>query len=88
MANKRTLKKSIHLICEELFAEGVATALYGPQAGKTNSDETLYAILKMQDHYIRRVSHPEPGIPAKAYYRDLWEKFQQEANECIDRINA
>lgn len=88
MANKRTLKKSINLICEELFAESIAASLYGPQANSINVDECLFTILKMQDHYIRRVSHPEPGISAKAYYRDLWEKFQEEVCELIDQINA
>ena len=35
MANKRTLKKAITFICEELFAEGVAISLYGPRPNFT-----------------------------------------------------
>ena len=34
MTNKRTLKKAINMICEELFAEGVAISLYGPRPKK------------------------------------------------------
>ena len=40
MASKRTLKKKINLICEELFAEGVALSLYGPEAQKDNARYT------------------------------------------------
>ena len=62
MANKRTLKKMINLICEELFAEGVARSLYGHDAQKDNGQAILFSIVKMQNNYISRVSHPEPGM--------------------------
>ena len=38
MANKRTLKRAIHLICDELFSEAVAVSMYGPEAGKGNAE--------------------------------------------------
>ena len=49
MASKRTLKKKINLICEELFAEGVALSLYGPEAQKDNgqamtTDRLFYSL--------------------------------------------
>ena len=70
MANKRILKKKINLICEALFADCVAVSLYGPEANKGNAEAHLYTIVQMHDHYIKRVSHPEPGITAKAYFKD------------------
>jgi hypothetical protein len=88
MSNKRTLKKAIRLICEDLFAECVAVSLYGPETNKENAEALLFAIMKMQDNYIDRISHPEPGISAKAYYKDLREKFSAQANEILDQINA
>lgn len=88
MANKRTLKKGIQLICEDLFAECVAVSLYGPEASKENAEALLFAIVKMQDNYINRISHPEPGISAKAYYKDLREKFSEQINEILDQINT
>jgi len=42
----------------------------------------------MEDHYIKRISHPEPGIPAKKYYKDLREKFSSQVNEILDQINS
>lgn len=88
MANKRTLKKGIQLICEDLFAECVAVSLYGPEANKENADALLYAIVKMQDNFINRISHPEPGISAKAYFRDLRSQFSAQVSEILDQINS
>ena len=88
MANKRTLKKAIQLICEDLFAECVAVSLYGPETNRDNAETLLPVIVKMQDDFINRISHPEPGINAKAYYQDLRDKFTAQANEILDQINA
>lgn len=88
MANKRTLKKCINLICDDLFAESVAVSLYGPENDKENAEAVLSSIVKMEDHYIKRISHPEPGVPAKRYYKDLREKFSSQVNEILDQINS
>ena len=87
MANKRTLKQTINLVCEELFAEAVAASLYGNEKHAENSDALLFTILKMQREFICRVSHPEPGMKAKTYFRDLREKFTAQVGEIIDQIN-
>ena len=86
MANKRKLKKRINLICEALFAECVAVSLYGPSPNKENLNAHAFSIVKLQDNAIRRVSHPEPGIPAKQYYKDLRESAQ--VSDILDQINA
>ena len=88
MANKRRLKKRISLICEALFAECVAVSLYGPSPNKENLQAHAFSIVKLQDYAIRRVSHPEPGIPAKKYFKDLREKFGAQVSEILDQINA
>ena len=88
MQNKRTLKKSINLICDALFAETVAISLYGPKENKENAQALLFSIVKLQDHYTRRISHPEPGLKAKKYYADLCEKFNAQVSEILDQINA
>lgn len=87
MTNKRTLKKAINLICEELFAEGVAIALYGPRPQK-DVEALLFSIVKMQQNYISRVSHPEPGMSSKAYYKDLRENFSAQVSEILDQLNS
>ncbi len=86
MANKRTLKKSINLICEELFANCVAASLYGNNVNDENADALLYSIVKMQSDYTSRICHPEPGMPASLYFRDLREQFTAQVSEIIDQI--
>ncbi|MBR0165859.1 MAG: hypothetical protein IJQ13_03150 [Prevotella sp.] len=88
MSNKRSLKKGIQLICEELFAECVAVSLYGHETNKENAEALLFTIVKMQDNFIKRISHPEPGLSAKVYYKDLREKFSAQVGEILDQINA
>lgn len=85
MANKRSLKQTIALVCEELFAECVAGSLYGQN--KDSAKALLYSIVKMQNDFICRISHLEPGIPAKLYFKDLREKFVAQVSEIVDQIN-
>ncbi len=85
MANKRSLKRSITIICEEIFAECVAASLYGQN--RESAEALIFSIIKMEDDYIRRISHPEPGMPPRQYYKDLREKFAAEASEIIDHLN-
>ncbi|MBQ9356755.1 MAG: hypothetical protein IJT98_05650 [Prevotella sp.] len=87
MANKRTLKRAINGICEDMFVECVAASLYGAEKQAENAEALLSTILTIQRNYINRVSHPEPGMKAKDYYKDLCEKFAKQVNEVIDQIN-
>jgi hypothetical protein len=88
MANKRTLKHAINLICEELFTEAVAASLYGNERHQDNAEALLFSIIKLQANYISRVSHVEPGLKAKSYFKDLREKFNAEVGDIIDQINS
>ena len=87
MANKRNLKKRINLICEALFADCVAVSLYGPKGNKENMEALLFSIVKMEDHFTRRISHPQPGIKPKAYFKDLREKFGAQVSNILDQID-
>lgn len=86
MANKRNLKKKINYICSELFAECVADSLYNGNREEKDVKAMLHAIISIHRNYICRVSHPEPGIVQKAYYKDLISKFNGEVGEIIDQI--
>ena len=87
MANKRSLKHIINLVCEDLFSECIAASLYGNEAHKDNAEALLFSIVKMQADFICRISHPEPGMSAKLYYKDLREKFTAQVGELVDQIN-
>ena len=86
MANKRELKRSISYICSDLFAETVAASLYDKKASKENLEALLASILIIHDDFIRRVSHPEPGLAPKAYYKAIIEDFNKQVSEIIDHI--
>lgn len=86
MANKRELKKRINYICSDLFAECIASSLYGIPADKQTLDALLYSIIKIHSNYIARISHPEPGMKAGAYYKDLTENFSKQINEIVAQI--
>ena len=87
MANKRTLKQAINLISEELFVECVAASLYGNEKHPENTEALLQSIIKMQSDFISRVSHPEPGMKAGVYYKNLRESFTKQVGEIVDQIN-
>ena len=87
MNNKRNLKQTINLVCGELFVEAVAASLYGNENNAENSDALLFSIMKMQNDFVSRVSHPEPGMKPRIYFRDLREKFAAQVSEIVDQIN-
>jgi len=87
MANKRVLKRVINQIGEELFAEYVAATHYD-ETKHAENPELLLSILRTRDSFISRVSHPEPGLSAKAYYKDLVDSFQKQVNELVDQLNG
>ena len=87
MTNKRTLKKSITQICEAMFSECVATSFSAQKSSLENIESLLLSIARLQNDFISRISHPEPGMPAKKYFKVLREQFAAQASEMIDHIN-
>ena len=87
MSNKRDLKRTINYVCGDLFTEGIAASLYGENRDNDNTEAILTSILVMHSNYIRRVSHVQPGMPAKVYFKDLKDKFSKEVNEIVDQLN-
>ena len=87
MSNKRDLKRTINYICGDLFTEGIAASLYGENRDNDNTEAILTSILVMHSNYIRRVSHVQPGMPDKVYFKDLKDKFRKEVNEIVDQLN-
>ena len=88
MASKKNLKRAIHSICEDLFAEAIAVSLYGAKGQQGNAEALLFSILKLEDECIRRASHVEPGMPAKAYFKNLAEDFRIQVSAVIDQLNS
>lgn len=87
MSKKKDLKHTINCICGDLFAEVVAISLYGSQQPTDAVHDLLSAVIVMRNDYVKRISHPEPGISPKAYYKKLVEDFNRQATEIVDQIS-
>ena len=85
MANKRDLKRTINYITSELFAETVAASLFNGNQ-QADVDGILSSIVMVNADFIKRVSHPEPGIKAGDYYKNLTKDFNKQVSEIIDQI--
>lgn len=88
MAKKRDLKQTINYVCSDLFAEGVAASLYGTANNEEAVNNLLSSIIVTRNDFVKRVSHLEPGMTAREYYRQLISDFNQRINEIIDQIGT
>ena len=87
MANKRDLKRTINYITSELFAETMAAIINSDKVDKEAGANLLASIIITRDDFIKRVSHPEPGMKAHKYFKTLAVDFNNSMSEIIDRIS-
>lgn len=85
MANRRELKKNVNYIAGELFSECLINSLYVPGTDKTKADALMAEVLTMQDEFISRISHTEPGN-VKGFYKKFRSDFNNKVDEIIDAI--
>lgn len=85
MASRKNLKKNINYIAGELFTECLVHSMYVPGTDKEKADELMAEILKMQDEFVSRISHTEPGN-VKGFYKKFREDFNKEVDAIIDAI--
>ena len=85
MANRRQLKKSVNYIAGELFAECLVNSYLIPGTDKEKADKLMADILRMQDEFVSRISHTEPGN-VKGFYKKFRADFNAKINEIIDAI--
>ena len=85
MASRRQLKKNVNYIAGELFAECLVSSLLIPGTDKDKADQLMADILRMQDEFISRISHTEPGN-VKGFYKKFRSDFNAKINEIIDAL--
>lgn len=88
MANKRELKHAINSVCNELFAECEAVAHYGNKSDDENIGAILISIITINNDFVRRVSHPEPGMKPRTYFKNLTSNFNKHVVEILDQISS
>lgn len=84
MANRKTLKKVIAGISNELLTDCVAIGMVG-DADQEKLSALAARVLAMEKEYIARVNHTEPGS-VRLFYKKLREDFTQEANQLAAEI--
>lgn len=85
MASRRILKKNVNYIAGELFTECIVNSLYVPGTDKKKADELMAEVLNMQDEFISRISHTEPGN-VKVFYKKFRADFNTKVDEIIDAM--
>ena len=85
MAKRRELKKNVNYIAGELFSECLINSKFILGTDKKKADELMVEIMKMQDEFISRISHTEPGN-VKGFYKKFRSDFNAKVNEIIDAI--
>ena len=76
MASRRELKKNVNYIAGELFTECLINSMFIPGTDK---------VMKMQDEFVTRISHTEPGN-VKGFYKKFRADFNAKVNEIIEAI--
>ena len=87
MMNKRSLKKAINVVSDQLFANAVAVSLYGNNRNAENDEALIKSIINMRNDFVSRISHPEPGMKKQEFYKDLRDKSISQAQELADQIS-
>ena len=86
MPNKKNLKKTINNICNDVLSECVAASLYSGKTDPGTVESIITSIIITRNDFVNRISHPEPGMEAKAYYDHLANACAEEISEIIDHI--
>jgi len=86
MANKRDLKKSINYVAGELFGECLVLKAL-KKADDAKVDEVLTDILNLQNEFLARANHPQPGA-IKPYFRKLYSDFGDAIEAIIAKMQG
>lgn len=85
MASRRNLKKVITFVVDELATE--AFLMSYDAKGDTEAWVNLFnKIFSLNNDYIARVSHVEPGMPARKYFNALCDSFNADAKVILDEV--
>lgn len=78
MANRKSLKKQINYIVECMYAE-LCFYSVAPNSNKEKIADALTKIIQLQEEYIKRISHVEPGN-TKAFFKQLKNEFDTQVD--------
>lgn len=79
------MKKNVNYITGKLFAECLINSMYVPGTDKEKAEKLMGEVLKMQDEFISRISHTEPGN-VKGFYKKFHTDFNAKLDEIIEGL--
>jgi len=85
MASRKELKKNVNYIAGVLFTECLVNTMDNPEVDQKKADELMTEVLVMQNEFVSRISHTEPGN-VKGFYRKFRRDFDAKVTEIIDAI--
>ena len=87
MASRRKLKRDVGYVIGDLFTECLITKEFVPGADKAAADDLMVDLLKMDNEFITRISHTQPG-EAKQYYRAYYKDFNDALQNIANKLNS
>lgn len=87
MASRKNYKKVITYIADQLATQAFF-ASYDSKADAAEWIEVFNSIFALNKEYIARVSHVEPGLPAREYFDTVSMSFNEDAKAILDKINT
>ena len=85
MASRKNLKKVITFVVDELATEAFLLS-YDAQGNTEAWVDLFNKIFSLNNEYIARVNHVEPGMPAKKYFNTLCDSFNADAKALLEEI--
>lgn len=85
MANRRTLKKAIRIMGEDLLVELMAAQQMNSKIPQADIENVAQSILRMQTDFISRLSHVDKR-QVKRFFAQLNDDLNVCTNEIIDHI--
>ena len=86
MASRRDLKRDISYVIGDIFTECLIYKELVPGTDKAAAEKLIVDLLRIDNEFITRISHTEPG-KAKEYYRALIKDFQKQISEVLDKLS-
>lgn len=86
MASRRHLKRDINYVIGDIFTECIIYKELVPGTDKAKADDIMVRLLQVDNEFITRISHTEPGN-AKEYYRQLVKEFNEAIALIIDSLS-
>ena len=85
MASRRHLKRDISYVIGDIFTECLIYKELVPGTNKDEAEKLIVDLLRIDNEFITRISHTEPGN-AKKDYSQLVKDFQKSISEVIDKL--